>query len=501
MIHPTTSRTILLAVLLACALAARAGGQQPDAAARAEHAKELMAGGHAAQAVPIYRELVREIPNNPGLVLDLGLALDMAGDKREAIRQYQAALRLDPNSFPATLLMGTAYQSLGQARQALPPLERAAKLQPENPDAQATLAEALLELDQFQEATERLRALAMKTPGESKVWYGLGLGYDGLAQQYFDKLSAQAQGSGYWLELVAESRLETKQTYSAFYFYRQALARLPALPGAHAAIAEIYRENGHPDWAAIEEQREKQLPPLDCASDKLGCEYQAEKYLQVVQDPKQSDKALYWKTKACNRLALEAYSRLAQLPPSVESHELKARIDSKRRQYAEAASEWREALKLAPGNPTAERELAIALYRSGSLEEARKLFENLLRQNPASVNLNYFLGDTILNLQQPRQSIPYLEKALALNAKFLPAQRSLGVAELQSGKAAQAIPHLRQALPLDTDGSLHYQLARAYMAAGQRDLAKPMLAAYQEMRRKAQQEDQTTNLHLALAAP
>lgn len=486
---------------MACAVAAPAYPQQASAAAQAQRARQLMASGHAAQAVPIYRELVREIPDNAGLLLDLGLALDMAGDKREAIRQYQAALRLDPNSFAASLLMGTAYLSLGQARQALPALERAAKLQPENPGALATLAEALLALNQFQPAVERLRALEEKTPAEPKVWYGLGVGYDGLAQQYFEKLSAVAQGSAYWLDLVAASRLETKQTYSAFYFYRQALARMPSLPGAHAAVAEIYTENGHPDWAAIERQREKQLPPLDCAREKMGCEYKAGKYLQVVLNPQQDAPALYWKTKACNRLALEAYSHLAQLPPSMESHELKARIDSKRRQYAQAAAEWRQALKLAPGNPTARRELAIALYRSGSLAEARDLFESLLRQNPASLNLNFFLGDTILNLQQPQAAIPYLEKALALNEKFLPAQRSLGVAELQSGKAAQAIPHLRQALPLDTDGSLHYQLARAYLAAGQRDLAKPMLAAYQEMQRKAQQENQATSRRLALAAP
>src|ERR1019366_9406093 len=101
---------------------------QQALAEKAQHAKELMAAGRPAEAVPIYRELIRAVPNNPGLVLNLGLALDMSGDKRAAIRQYQAALTLDPNSFPAWLLEGTAYLDLDQPSLALAPLEKAVEL-------------------------------------------------------------------------------------------------------------------------------------------------------------------------------------------------------------------------------------------------------------------------------------------------------------------------------------------------------------------------------------
>src|SRR3974377_1722309 len=92
-----------LALLVVVLFAGSTNGVAQSSREKAQHAKELMAAGKPDEAVPIYRELIRAVPNNPGLVLNLGLALDMSGNKTEAIRQYQAALKLDPNSFPAFL--------------------------------------------------------------------------------------------------------------------------------------------------------------------------------------------------------------------------------------------------------------------------------------------------------------------------------------------------------------------------------------------------------------
>ena len=493
------ARTGLLAVLVL--VSPTQVRSQQALAEKAHHAKELMAAGRPAEALPIYRELIRALPNNAGLVMNLGLALDMLGDKRAAIRQYQAALKLDPNLFPAWLLLGTAYLDLGQPSLAVAPLEKAVELQPENFDAQATLAEAELALERFGAAASRFQKLSQQDPSSAKVWHGLGACYEGLAQKSFDELAEAAPGSAYWLDLVAESRLETKQTYSAFYFYKQALAKMPALGGVHAALAEIYKETGHPDWAATEEAKEKQLPPPDCGTEKLECEYQTGNLLAVVQETTHDPKELYWKTRAYNQLALGAYDRLGRLPPSLETHELRARIESKRRQYAEAVKEWREALKFAPGNPYVKRELAIALSESGSLAEARTLFQELLRQDPNSGSLNYFLGDVILSAQKPQEAIPYLQKAVAVDPQFLPTQKSLGLAYLQMGQTEKAISHLKDALPIDEDGSLHYQLGRAYQAHGDRDLAREMFRTYQEMQSKNQEENQGVEKAVAITPP
>ncbi|MGC9997876.1 MAG: tetratricopeptide repeat protein [Terriglobia bacterium] len=476
-------------------------GAQQTPAEMAQLAKQLMAAGRAGEAVPIYRELVRAMPDNPGLALNLGLALDMSGDKRAAIREYQAVLKLDPQSFPARLLMGTAYLDLGQPSEAIVPLEESLKLQPENQDAQATLADAELALERFATAAARFEKLSQREPSNPKVWYGLGACYEGLAQKTFNDLAAVAPNSAYWFYLVAESRYANDQSYSAFYFYKQALAAMPSLRGVHSAIAGIYKQTDHADWAAVEEQKEKELPHPDCASEKLECDFDAGNFLAVVEHERKDLKTLYWRTRAYNQLALSAYERLGRLPPSAETYELRARIESKRRQYAQAAKDWREALQLVPGNPAFKRGLAMALAQSGDLQEAERLFRELLQQYPGSAPLNYLLGDVMRNAQKPQEAIVYLQKAVGTDPKLLTAQSALGLAYLQAGQPANAIPHLRAALPIDEDGTLHYQLGRAYQAHGDRDLARDMLKAYQEMQTKDQESKKDVEKNVAITPP
>jgi len=77
----------------------------------------------------------------------------------------------------------------------------------------------------------------------------------------------------------------------------------------------------------------------------------------------------------------------------------------------------------------------------------------------------------------------------------------LGLAYLQAGQAANAIPHLRAALPIDENGTLHYQLGRAYQAHGDRDLAREMLKAYQEMQTKDQESKKEVEKNVTITPP
>src|SRR6266550_3421475 len=70
-----------LAVLLTFAAA---GQQQDQLALKSRQAKSLLAQGRFADAIPLYEELVKALPGNPGLRLNLGIAEHMAGRDREA---------------------------------------------------------------------------------------------------------------------------------------------------------------------------------------------------------------------------------------------------------------------------------------------------------------------------------------------------------------------------------------------------------------------------------
>ena len=187
------------------------------------------------------------------------------------------------------------------------------------------------------------------------------------------------------------------------------------------------------------------------------------------------------------------------MPPSAELHELKARIYTSQKKYSEAASEWREALRLSPTDNGIRKALAISLSFNQDYAAALPLFQQLLQEQPTSPELNYLLGDTLLDQQRAEEAIPLLKLAVTQNPKSLPAHKSLARAELAIGHTSEAIPHLKIALPADTDGSLHYQLAHAYQVSGQTELAKKALADYGTLQRstaadreRAQQEMEIT---------
>src|SRR6266496_2215766 len=114
--------TASLLVLILVSGQATARPADSALAERSRAAKELMAAGRYAEAAATYRELVRAIPGNAGLLVNLGMALHLSGRVQEAIPQLEAALRLDPGSLPANLFLGAANLRLGRGEAAVAPL-------------------------------------------------------------------------------------------------------------------------------------------------------------------------------------------------------------------------------------------------------------------------------------------------------------------------------------------------------------------------------------------
>src|ERR1700682_2287933 len=372
--------------------------QSDDLAAKSQRAQEFMAEGKFADAVPLYRELNLAVPNNAGLLLNLGMALHMAGEEHKSIPQLEAAVKLDPKLAPAWLFLAAARLQLGQAPSAIQAVQTVLSLQPDHPGALEILAAALLSLNRAAEAAEQYRKLADVDPESAPAWYGLGRSYESLAVRAFDDLQRAAPESAYWLALVAETRLREQQLSSAFYLYRSALEKMPAMRGLHAQLAEVYRRSGHPDWASLEEEKERQLPEPDCHTQTLECKFRDGQFLPLLASAKGagSPESYYWRSRAYNELALQAFTRLGQLPPSMEQHELKAHIFTGQKRYTDAAQEWREALKLSPLDKQIQKQLAVSLKFSQDYAGALPLFQVLLREQPASAELNYLTGEPLL---------------------------------------------------------------------------------------------------------
>ena len=483
--------------------------QTAEQSAKANKARALMEAGNFAQAAALYGELNQAIPNNAGLLLNQGMALHMAGEDAKAVPVLQSALKLNPSIPPALLFLGASFLRTGRPAEAIAPLEKFIALDPNHLESRLMIVDACTSAGQNRRALPHLEKLTQLDPKRPGAWYELGRGYENAAFEGFAELEKVFPESGPFFALLAESRSKANQKRAAFYFYRQALAKSPGLRGMRTGIAEIYKQNGNADWAAKELAAEAKLgkPICSAAAPKTPeCEFAAGRYAAAIQLTRVRPTAvtaeqLYWRVRSYDMLARQAFAKLTALPESPESFRLIAETHREQGRHAESVAAWREVLRLAPGRPDYQRELAAELMEAKQYAEAQALLDTLLKAEPGAPDLLHLQGDLYLAQQLPEQAVPFLEKAVKADPNGLPSRASLARALLAAGKPAEALPHVTAALPLDGDGSLHFQLARAYQAAGQTDAAAAAMKKYQEIKSRARQQDRFVEEELKITPP
>lgn len=440
-------------------------------AGRSQEAKQALLTGHAPEAVKLYRELVRELPGDTGMRLNLALALESAGEYSQEVVELRSILKKRPDTAAAWLLMGLAQQKLGRPAEAVAPLRRVLVMEPENRTALFELGDAYLVTGKFAEAVEQFRVLVGIEPASAKALQGLGLSYAGLARATFSKLEVSAPHSGFWSLLSARSQLDQENYRRAFGLFREALEKQPDLPGIHEGLAEVYEKTGHSDWAATERDQERAIQNRNCQGGTtpanlfcLATTYQAQ--------------------------AQAAFEHLAGLPESAEVHELLAEANQQQGRRGEAIGEWQRALALSPRDSRIAGKLAESLWLNRSYEEAFKLLDPLVAANPGTAQWQYLIGDVLFLQKQPELALPHLEAAVRLNPAMLPAHAVLGRTYLQLGEPRKAIPHLEKARAVDEE-TISFQLGQAYRATGQVQLAEESFARHREFVQRKTSESRT----------
>ncbi|MCW5978902.1 MAG: tetratricopeptide repeat protein [Bryobacteraceae bacterium] len=444
-----------------------------------EGARRLVAEGRIEEAIAAYEKLLSARPDDPALIVNLAVVEFKAGRYERVVERCQKALRLAPGLATASLFLGAGYFQLGRHADAVQPLEAAVAAQPQERNARLMLAESLLVLERFREAAGHFQPASELLPDRPRVWYGLERSYSSLADEAKAELERSAPNSAYAFALAGEEMLRAAQYGRALHLFRTSLAAGEALPGIHASIAAVYDASGHAGWAAREREREKAAA---CPDKTARCHFLAGRYGEAALAEGSAPETLYWRARAAGHAADAALDRLRRLPPSAELREVDARRLDRRGRYLEAAKAWTEALDLAPDSAVLERGLALSLFNGRDLAAALPRLERLVKRQPGSAELQFLLGSCLVQLEEPARAVPVLEAALRLDGEAALAHGSLGEAYLKLGQPAKAIPHLKAALAADQDGSRHFQLARAYQANGDRQLASRTIAQYRIVR-------------------
>ena len=473
------------ALTLLSAFAIPLAGAQNGLAGKSRAANQALLAGDYGKAVSLFRELVAVLPDNAGLRLNLGLALEKAGQPSAAIPELEHVVHIQPQSSPAWFLLGLAYQQLKQPRKSIAPLRKAVLLDKSNFQALLELADAELAAGDPRNAVEEFQKLALSHPDIAKAWEGLGLSYVAMGERFFSDLERSALGLAYWRALLARSRAGDGQYGEALDLYEEAIRELPSVPGLHAARAEIYRETKHADWAAVEEERESRVAKPDCASQPAACAYLAGEWAKALNAGRQTapPQTLYWAALAAGKLAEQSLGRLAQMPPSPEVHELLAESYQRMGRRLEAVEEWRRALAILPDDRRVRARLAESLVRNREYEEAERLLEPLVKAAPEDGELRYLLGNALFEQRRSEDALVHLIASVRLLPDYLPAREVLGRAYIALGQPEKAIQHLERALPLD-DGAISFVLSAAYRRLGREDDARAAFTRYQKLTHK-----------------
>jgi tetratricopeptide (TPR) repeat protein len=467
---------------LACAFLPVAA-QTDDLAAKSHEAKQAMAAGKYTQAAALYRELVRALPDSPEMRMSLGVALHSAGKYREAIPEFESVRAARPDWAPVLLFLGLAHAKLGESAAAIPPLELAVKVEPSNKIALLELGDAYLSTGRAREAAAAFERLTALDPDSAKAWQGLGLSCVAFAREAFEELEKEAPESSYWFALAGRAKLDAQQYGPAFYYLKRAVTAKPHdLPGAREDLVRLYRSTGHEEWARREEARVAATrDPTPAGTGTARADY---------------DEALQY-----SRKATEAFSRLGQLAQTAELHALLGQAARVQEHYVQAEQEYREALKLDPSNRQMQKELAQTFWLAHDFDSALPILERLRAVEPHSAELNFETGDIWLEKNEAAKALPLLSKAVEIDPRNPAAQASLGKTLLQLGRAADAIPHLAAALGADRDGTVHYQLARAYRETGQEPMATRAFADFQRLYRARQERREAAERETQITAP
>ena len=178
-------------------------------------------------------------------------------------------------------------------------------------------------------------------------------------------------------------------------------------------------------------------------------------------------------------------------PGDADGHHSLGNALARKGRLAEAVEQFYETLRIHPGHAKAHYDLGNALARQGDLETAVIHFRQALRYSPQEVSAHYNLGRILLEQHQVDESIDHFRRALAMDATHVKARYYLAVALAGQGDDEGAAKEFGQALRLEPNlAEAHAGLARALSAQGKKDEA---VQHYQEAVRLLKSQSLDTN--------
>jgi tetratricopeptide (TPR) repeat protein len=428
-------------LLAASSVNAQSGAATKDLDRDFQAAVAQYDAGHFAEAAAKLEKLLPSVPESFEVHELLGLVYSAESQDAKANEHLEKAVRLNPKSAAARTNLAANLVRLGKAASAEEQFRKAIDLEPENFDANHNLGEAYVRSGKIADAAPFLEKAQRIDPSSYDNGYDLSLAY--LLTGHLKEARQ-----------VIHDLLERKNT-----------AEL------HNLLAEVEEKDGNFIAAANEFEAAAHMDPsesnlFDWASELLvhrTLEPSIEIFRQATERYPQS-----------SRLAVGLGMALYSLG-----------------KYDDAVLSLLRAADLSPSDARIYPFLSRAYDSSpGQADEVIKRFRRFAELEPRNGRALYYYAMSLWKgkrAQDPGLDLHQIEslltKSIELDPTLADAQLQLGNLYSDRSKYAEAIPHYKRALDLNSDlADAHYRLGQAYVRTGEKDRAQQELQLYQQLR-------------------
>ena len=403
----------------------------------------------------------------------------------EATVAYKNALKQDPLFGDARYKLAQSYDRLGDRGNAMREYVRAADLLPDNTEAQVQAGTALLAMGAFDDAQVRARKALANSPGHVDAHLLLAQALAGMKDlaagekqvEEAIRMDPDEPRSYIGLGVFRQNRGDPKRAEAAF---KQAVSVDPKSVDATLALAQFYVASGRKEaeeWLI----KAVALSPDDLYTNRaLALFYissnrlpEAEKPLQAFAKassevaPRLLLADYYFATgrRADARTLLEplladksAFSEVRQRLSVLEFNEGRR----------EEAHRWiDEVLSKNDKDPRAAELKGRFLLNEAQFARARDLFKASLVSAPSSASTHYWLGVTLLNLNEIEAARAEFIEVQRLAPRDVGSKLQLAKLHLQAGDAAAAATLVNEALAIEPgNGQGHMLLVDVLIAQG-----------------------------------
>jgi tetratricopeptide (TPR) repeat protein len=243
-----------------------AAATSPRTAELLQRGLHLHQSGRAAEAAPLYEQVLALDPKQPAANHLLGVVRLAEGRLDDAIHLISRAVAADGKNAQYLGNLGVAFNAAELHRDALEALRRAVALKPDFAEAHTNMGTALRALGRFAEAAEAHRAAVYLKPEQAGFHFNLGNALEDAGELHDAEASyseAIRLRPGHVGAMAGRSRvlLSLRRFDDALDQARLAVAEAPDSTDAHMALGYVLQQSGRLSEAAMAFRRILELDP------------------------------------------------------------------------------------------------------------------------------------------------------------------------------------------------------------------------------------------------